>query len=152
MVSRAPQDRNKKNYNFTSDYDGQNRTPMGIEKRPRMYGDSTPMKHQDIRDRNRRNQGADFQRRFGSPETNLIESLNGTLMGNGNSGVLPNGADGKGHDLSNNKYNSGIKSAQRSSNFVRAGNSISSSVQKQNINLSRSGNNIKAQRFSVNAA
>jgi hypothetical protein len=82
----------------------------------------------------------------------LIESLNGTLMGNGNSGVLPNGADGKGHDLSNNKYNSGIKSAQRSSNFVRAGNSISSSVQKQNINLSRSGNNIKAQRFSVNAA
>ena len=45
----------QKNYNFTSDYDGQNRTPMGIEKRPRMYGDSTPMKHQDIRDRNRRN-------------------------------------------------------------------------------------------------
>jgi hypothetical protein len=51
-------------------------------------------------------------------------------MGNGASGVLPNGADGKGNDLSNNNYNSGAKSAQRSSNFVRAGNSISSSVQK----------------------
>ena len=105
---------------------------MGIEKRPRMYGDSTPMKHQDIGDNNRRRLGAgsNIQRRFGSPETNLIESLNGTLMGNGASGVLPNGADGKGNELSNKKYNSGVKSAQRSSNFVRAGNSISSSVQK----------------------
>lgn len=90
---------------------------MGIEKRPRIYGDSTPMKHQDIRDNNtnRRNLRQDNHsnnlRRFGSPETNLIESLNGTLMGNGASGVMPNGADGKGNELSNNKYNSGIKSA-----------------------------------------
>lgn len=108
---------------------------MGIEKRPRMYGDSTPMKHQDIGDmNNKQNQrmgaGSNIHRRFGSPETNLIESLNGTLMGKGASGVLPNGADGKGNDLSNQKYSSGVKSAQRSSNFVRAGNSISSSVQK----------------------
>ena len=128
---------------------------MGIEKRPRIYDNGyTPQKGSiDIqgdnngRRNNRLGANSNFQKRFGSPESNLVGSLNGTFMGSNGAGVLPNGADGRGNDL-NNKHNSGIKSAQRSTNFVRAGNSISGSVQKQSINFSRSGNSIKQPRFS----
>lgn len=57
------------------------------------------------------NGNSNITKRFGSPETNLIGSLNGTLMGKGGAGVLPNGADGRGNDLINSKHASGVKSA-----------------------------------------
>lgn len=83
--------------------------------------------------------GNNFQQRFGSPETkSLIGSLNGTLLGSG-ANVMPD------------QGGSGIKSAQRSANFVRAGNSISGNAQKtpQSNNASRnSGGSIKPPRFS----
>jgi hypothetical protein len=110
---------------------------MGIEKRPRLYDNGyTPQKGSiDVqgetngRRNHRLGANSNFQKRFGSPESNLVGSLNGTFMGSNGAGVLPNGADGRGNDLSNAKQGaSGVKSAQRSTNFVRAGNSISGSV------------------------
>lgn len=62
-------------------------------------------------------------RRFGSPQ-NQVETnqmLHGALSSSGGAGQ----AGG----FNSSTKNSGFKSAQRSSNFIRAGNSISSSIQ-----------------------
>ena len=73
------------------------------------------------------NQGA----RNGSPSST---KLNGSLMGAAD--VMPDGPT-----IKNNK-NSGFKSAQRSTNFIRAGNSISGSI--NNDHDARHKSNAKA--------
>ena len=85
--------------------------------------------------------GSNIQHRFGSPDSkSLIGSMNGTLLGNGANVMPDSGA---------------IKSSQRSANFMRAGNSISSSINKtpsNNVGQRNSNNSMRPPRFSHQAS